>query len=49
MKIHLKSGNMPPNLYVSNTEGREELLGDEGLKKEKETIAGERKNNGRRR
>jgi hypothetical protein len=28
---------MPRNLYVSNTEGWEELLGDAGLKKEKET------------
>jgi hypothetical protein len=28
---------MPPNLYVSNTEGWKELLDDEGLQKEKET------------
>jgi hypothetical protein len=33
---------MRPNLYVSNTEGWEELLDDEGLKKEKETSGREK-------
>jgi hypothetical protein len=37
IKINKKNGLVPTNLYVSNTEGWEELLDDEGFKKVKET------------